>query len=347
MYILSNYGIFTGMQQKFALIGCGRIAERHAENIIKNGILAAVCDIKPERATQLAKKFNAKPYYSLESLLQSEKELTVASICTPNGLHAVHAIQCLQAGLHVLCEKPLCIKTTDGEAMIETAKSVNKKLFVVKSTRFNPVAAQLKKIIDEGRLGKIFSFQLSCFWNRPAEYYHDTWKGTLELDGGTLYTQFSHYIDIMYWLFGEVKNVQGIRKNFAHEGLMEFEDSGVAAFEMQNGIIGSLNYSVNAFKKNMELSLTVIGEKGTVKIGGLYLNELKYQLIDNYIFNDPGMGNKANDYTFYTGSMSNHEKVYENLLLALNDDKHLSTTAVDGLKTISIIEKIYNECKLI
>ena len=143
------------MQHKFALIGCGTIAERHAENIAKSGILRAVCDVIPERADTMAKGFNAKPYYSLESLLQNEKELTVASICTPNGLHALHSIQCLQAGINVLCEKPLCIKTEDGQAMIEAAKSANKKLFVVKSTRFNPVVADFKKIIDEGRLGNL------------------------------------------------------------------------------------------------------------------------------------------------------------------------------------------------
>ena len=335
------------MQYSFALIGCGKIAERHAENIIKHGSLSAVCDIVPERANSLAQKFNARPYYSLQSLLENEKNLSLASICTPNGLHALHTIQCLKAGLHVLCEKPLCIKTEDGKAMIEAAKSANKKLFVVKSTRFNPVVANLKKIIDEGRLGSIYSFQLSRFWNRPAEYYQDTWKGTLELDGGTLYTQFSHYIDVMYWLFGDVKNVQGIRKNIAHEGLMEFEDCGVMAIAMQNGIIGTLNYSVNAFKKNMELSLTIIAEKGTIKIGGQYLNELQYQLIDDYIFHDPGKGNDANDYEFYKGSMSNHDKVYDNLILALNGDNHLSATANDGLKTIGIIEKIYKECKFI
>lgn len=335
------------MQYLFALIGCGKIAERHAENMIKHGSLSAVCDILPERANSLAQKFNAKPYYSLQNLLENERNLSLASICTPNGLHSSHAIRCMEAGLHVLCEKPLCIKTEDGKAMIEAAKSANKKLFVVKSTRFNPVVANLKKIIDEGRLGVIYSFQLSCFWNRPAEYYQDTWKGNLGLDGGTLYTQFSHYIDVMYWLFGDVKNVQGIRKNLAHEGLMEFEDCGVMALEMYTGVIGTLNYSVNTFKKNMELSLTVIAEKGTVKIGGQYLNELTYQLIDDYTFDDPGTGNDANDYKFYRGSMSNHDKVYDNLLLALNDDNHLSATASDGLKTIGIIEKIYKECKLI
>lgn len=335
------------MQLNFAIIGCGKIAERHAENIVKNASLKAVCDIIPESADALAKKYNATPYYSLKSLLQNEQTLNVASICTPNGLHARHSIQCLQAGLNVLCEKPLCIKSEDGKAMIDASISANKKLFVVKSTRFNPVVAGLKKIIDENRLGKIYSFQLSCFWNRPPQYYHNTWKGTLEFDGGTLYTQFSHYIDVMYWLFGDVKNVQGIRKNLAHKGLIEFEDCGIVSVEMQNGIIGSLNYSVNTYQKNMELSMIIIAEKGTVKIGGQYLNELNYQLIDHYNFADPGKGNDANDYKFYKGSMSNHDKVYENLLLALNDEDHLSATAEDGLKTIGIIEKIYKECKLV
>lgn len=335
------------MQQRFALIGCGKIASRHAENIVTSGILQAVCDIEPERASLLGKQFNARPYFSVESLLENEKELTAASICTPNGLHARHAIQCLRQGLNVLCEKPLCIKTEDGEAMIEAAGAAEKQLFVVKSTRFNPVVAELKKIIDDGRLGNIYSFQLSCFWNRPPEYYHNSWKGTLALDGGTLFTQFSHYIDVMYWLFGEVKSIQGVRKNFAHLQVTEFEDSGVVALEMQNGIIGSLNYSVNAFKKNMELSLAVIAEKGTVKIGGEYLNELNYQLISDYVFRDPGGGNEANDYQFYKGSMSNHEKVYEHLLLALDGRDNLSATAGDALKTIHIIERIYNECRFI
>ena len=151
----------------------------------------------------------------------------------------------------------------------------------------------------------------------------------------------------MYWLFGDVKNIQGIRKNFAHKKLTEFEDCGVLALEMHNGIIGTLNYSINAFKKNMEVSLIIIAEKGTVKIAGQYLNERNYQLVDNYIFEEPGTGNDANDYEFYRGSMSNHDKVYENLLLALNDNNHLFTTAIDGLKTIGIIEKIYKECKFI
>lgn len=331
---------------QFALIGCGRIAERHAENIIKHAKLTAVCDIVNIRADDVAKKYNAKAYYSLDDLLLNEKHLDAASICTPNGLHAIHSIQCLHEGINVLCEKPLCIKTSDGEAMIAAAEKANKKLFVVKSSRYNPSVIQLKKIMEEGRLGNIYSFQISCFWNRPAEYYYNTWKGTLALDGGTLFTQFSHYIDVLYWLLGDVKNVQGIRKNKAHKGIIEFEDCGAVAMEMDNGVIGTLNYSVNTFLKNMEVSFTLIGEKGTIKIGGEYMNEINYQVIEGFDFIPDVQNNLPNDYGFYKGSMSNHNKVYENLLLALKDDAHSFTTALDGLKTVSIIEKIYKECKL-
>ncbi len=332
---------------EFAIVGCGRIAERHAENINRIAKLTAVCDVVKSRADDLAKKYNAKAYYNITDLLSNQKKLDVASVCTPNGLHAAHSIQCLHAGINVLCEKPLCIKTEDGNEMIAAAEKAKKKLFVVKSTRYNPALIQMKKLLEEGRLGSVYSFQLSCFWNRPSAYYYNTWKGSLQMDGGTLYTQFSHYIDVMYWLFGDVKVVQGIRKNYAHKQLIEFEDSGVVALEMQNGIMGTLNYSVNTFIKNMEVSLTVIAEKGTIKLGGEYMNEINYQLIEGLDFIEVSKSQEANDYGFYKGSMSNHDKVYENLLLALKDEKHLFTTAVEGLKTVSIIEKIYRECRLI
>ena len=326
--------------QQFAVIGCGRIAERHAENIIKAGTLCAVCDIIPQRADELAKKFNAKSYYSLAGMLQQENKLTVAVVCTPNGLHASHTIQCLQAGLHVLCEKPLCIKSEDGKAMIGAAQKAGKHLFVVKQNRFNPPVIEVKKLCDENKLGNIISFQINCFWNRPKEYYDNSWKGTQELDGGTLYTQFSHFIDLLYWLLGDVKNVRVLTKNFLHP-YIDFEDTGAVIFEMESGAIGTLNYTVNSFEKNMEGSFTLFGDKGTVKIGGQYLNELEYQAIENYKIGPLPSLKPANNYGFYQGSMSNHDKVYENLFKALANNGHEMTNAEDGLKTVQIIEKIY------
>jgi UDP-N-acetyl-2-amino-2-deoxyglucuronate dehydrogenase len=326
--------------QEFAIIGCGKIAERHAENIIKNGLLSAVCDVEPQRADELAKKFKARPYYSLAGMLQNENKLTVAIICTPNGLHAAHTIQCLNAGLHVLCEKPLCIKSEDGETMIEAAQKAGRYLFVVKQNRFNPPVIELKKLCDEERLGKITSFQINCFWNRPEQYYQNSWRGTKDLDGGALYTQFSHFIDLLYWILGDVKNVKAITKNFLHP-YIEFEDTGAVIFEMESGAIGTLNYTVNSFAKNMEGSFTLFGNKGTVKIGGQYLNELEYQAIENYEIKALPSSKPANNYGFYEGSMSNHNKVYENLFKALENSSHEMTNAEDGLKTVEIIEKIY------
>jgi len=326
--------------QQFALIGCGKISERHAENIIMKGILSAVCDVIPLRADELAKKFNARAYYSLESLLEHENELTVAAICTPNGLHATHTIQCLQAGLHVLCEKPLCIKSEDGKAMIEAARKAKRYLFVVKQNRFNPPVVEVKKLFDENRLGNIMSFQINCFWNRPPEYYKNTWRGSKELDGGTLYTQFSHFIDLLYWVLGDVKNVKVLTRNFSHPSI-EFEDTGAVIFEMESGAIGTLNYTVNSLEKNMEGSFTLFGDKGTVKIGGQYLNELEYEVIENYKTKSLPSLKQANNYGFYQGSMSNHDKVYVNLFKALENKGHEMANAEDGLKTVEIIEKIY------
>lgn len=327
------------MKPSFAIIGCGRIAQRHAEQISRLGILAAVCDIIPEKAIELATRYKAKAYLSIEAMLSAETALAVVSICTPNGLHALHAIKALEAGCHVLCEKPLCINVADGKKMIDAAEKAGKKLLVVKQNRYNPPVAFLKELIRSGKLGKIFSFQMNCFWNRPTEYYTG-WKGSKELDGGTLFTQFSHFIDLLYWFLGDVEVVKNINKNFAHPSI-EFEDTGVVLFEMTSGAIGSLNYTVNSFNKNMEGSITVFAEHGTVKVGGQYLNELEYCEVAGVESPQLPKGNPANGYGFYQGSMSNHDKVYENLIAALQNDAHEFASAEEGLKTVEIIERIY------
>jgi UDP-N-acetyl-2-amino-2-deoxyglucuronate dehydrogenase len=326
---------------KFAIVGCGRIAQRHAEHISKRGILAAVCDVVPEKADALANQYAATPYYSLEEMIRNEKNINVVAICSPNGLHATHSIACLNAGFHVLCEKPMALSTRDCGEMIKIAERMNKRLFAIKQNRFNPPVEAVKRVIDEGRLGKIFSIQLSCFWNRNADYYHNSWKGTLDLDGGTLFTQFSHFIDLLYWMIGDVRNVNAYMNNYAHQDTIEFEDTGVVILEFQNGVIGTVNYTVNSYQKNMEGSLTIFGEKGTVKIGGQYLNELEYQNIEGYKIENLPEGNKANNYGNYQGSMSNHDKVYDNLIEVLQNNAAISTNSYEGLKTVELIEKIY------
>ena len=331
----------------FAIIGCGRIAQRHAEHINNNGKLVAVCDIDKERADALAEKYNAKAYYDVKNLLENEKDVSVVSICSPNGLHAKHSIQALKSGFHVLCEKPMAINVRDCGEMIKAAEKANKRLFAIKQNRFNPPVVAVKEAIDEGRLGKIFSIQLSCFWNRNPDYYANSWKGTKDLDGGTLYTQFSHFIDLLYWMIGDVKNAQAFMANYSHEDIIEFEDTGVIIVEFQNGAIGTINYTVNSYQKNMEGSLTIFGEKGTVKIGGQYLNELEYQNIEGFKIENLPEGAKANNYGNYMGSMSNHDKVYENLVAVLTTGASISTNAFEGLKTVEIIEKIYDKANVL
>ncbi len=329
----------------FAIIGCGRIAQRHAEHINNFGKLIAVCDIIKEKANSLAEKYNANAYESLVELLANENSVDVISICSPNGLHAEHSIKSLKAGFHVLCEKPMAINIEDCGEMIKAAEASNKRLFAIKQNRFNPPVAAVKKVLDEGRLGKIYSVQLSCFWNRNEDYYANSWKGTKDMDGGTLYTQFSHFIDLLYWLIGDVRDVEAFVGNFAHKGIIEFEDTGVVILKFQNGALGTINYTVNSFGKNMEGSLTIFGEKGTVKIGGQYLNELEYQNIEGYKIENLPEGNTANNYGNYQGSMSNHDKIYENLVNVLTNNAEIATNAFEGLKTVEIISKIYEKAK--
>jgi predicted dehydrogenase len=330
---------------KFAVVGCGRIGNRHAEHINKLGQLVAVCDIDKTKADALAEEFGAKVYYSINSLLSDNREMEVVAICTPNGLHAEHTIKSLKSGLHVLCEKPMALSVHDCGEMIKASEASNKRLFIVKQNRFNPPVTAVKQAIDDGHFGKIYSMQLTCFWNRNEEYYKNSWKGTKEFDGGTLYTQFSHFIDLLYWMIGDVRKVYAFTDNFAHKGIIEFEDTGVIACEFYNGVIGTINYTVNSYKKNMEGSLTIFGERGTVKIGGQYLNELEYQNFESFKIENLPAGNPPNNYGQYQGSMSNHDHVYKNVIDVLTNKGVIATNGFEGLKTVEIIDKIYTAAK--
>jgi predicted dehydrogenase len=325
---------------RFAIIGCGRIAQRHAEHIHHNGELVAVCDIIKEKATVLAAPYHCNAYTDITEMFSKEK-IDLVSICSPNGLHAKHTIAGLRAGCNVLCEKPMATSVRDCNEMIKEAATAQRRLFIVKQNRFNPPVAALKKIIEEGRLGKLLSVQLNCFWNRNEAYYANSWKGTKELDGGTLFTQFSHFIDLLYWMLGDVKEINAITSNSHHQGIIEFEDQGMVILQFENGVQGTINYSVNSYGKNMEGSIAVFGEKGTVKVGGQYLNELEYQQIEGYEIKDLPPGNPPNNYGQYTGSMSNHDKVYENVVEVLKGRASIAANSYEGMKTVEIIERIY------
>lgn len=326
---------------KFALIGCGRIANRHAVQIARTGRLIAACDIVKEKADNLAVRYDARPYYSAEEMIAAGTGADVICVCTPNGLHARHSVLALEAGYHVICEKPMAIHSVDCKKMITASGKSGKELFIIKQNRYNPPVSALKKLIDDGRLGKIYSIQLNCFWNRNHDYYQDSWHGTNDLDGGTLYTQFSHFIDLVIWLNGDIKKAGGFRANLSHQSIIDFEDTGAVSLEFANGSIGTLNYTVNSYQKNMEGSLTLFAENGTVKIGGEYLNKLEYQNIKDYNIPELPEGNQANQYGAYSGSMSNHDKVYDNVIDVLQHNAKATTSALEAMKTVESIEQIY------
>jgi UDP-N-acetyl-2-amino-2-deoxyglucuronate dehydrogenase len=330
---------------KFAIVGCGRIAQRHAEHIHIYGELVAVCDTVVDKANSLALKYTAMAYSSIDEMLQNEKEIDVVAVCTPNGLHAEHGIKILKSGFHAIIEKPMALSVYDCGEMIATAEKYNKRLFAIKQNRFNPPVAAVKQAIEDGRFGKIYSVQLSCFWNRNKEYYENSWKGTQDLDGGTLFTQFSHFVDLLYWLIGDVRRAFALTNNFAHKEIIDFEDTGAVALEFYNGAIGTINYTVNSYNKNMEGSLTIFAERGTVKIGGQYLNELEYQNIEGFEFKDLPEGKGPNNYGNYVGSMSNHDKIYQNLIDVLQKGDSIATNSFEALKTVEIIDKIYQSAK--
>jgi predicted dehydrogenase len=331
----------------FAVVGCGRAGERHAAQIGKFGRLLAACDVVPAAARSLSEAYNVDGFHCYEEMLKAVKgNVDVIAVCTPNGLHCEHSIKAFEAGFHVICEKPMALTIHDCGDMIKAAERANRRLFVVKQNRYNPPVAHLKKLIDTGILGRIFTVHLNCYWNRNEEYYRRSWKGTRDMDGGTLYTQFSHFIDLLYWLVGDVKEVMAFTDNYCHKSSIEFEDAGVAILRFYTGAIGSVNFTINSYQKNMEGSLTLFCENGTIKIGGQYLNEIEYQHVKGIEQTKLEVGRPANEYGYYQGSMSNHEDVYNNVHKVLTADGAIVTIAYEGLKTVEIIDKIYAAARL-
>ena len=329
---------FCNMKLNFAIIGCGRISQRHAEQINRVGNLVAVCDIDTLKSEFLANQFNAKSYTSVDNMLKCEPNIEIVSICSPNYLHKEHTILALNAGKDVLCEKPLAIKVSDAVEMIESAKANNKKLFVVKSSRYNDCIKILKEIIDNNKLGKIYSYNLNLVWNRPNSYFQNNWKGTIEKDGGILFTQFSHYIDALIWLLGDVDSFSGFRSNQSKKNI-EFEDTGAIALKMKSGVIGTMHYTINSFEKNQEISFNIIAENATIKIGGEFMNEIVYQKPNDTVNLENELSSNLNK------PMSNHQIIYDELMLAINDSPSSLPSASTALKCIQLIENIYKTIK--
>lgn len=338
------------MKTGIGIVGCGYIGNRHAKHINEQpqADLLGVYDIDESKSKQLKNQFpHVMIYSSIEDLVNDPK-IDVVSICTPNGNHFESAQIALQAGKHVIIEKPITLKSSDAQSLIDLARNKGKKIFVVKQNRYNAPVQALKKLIDDKKLGKVFMVVVNCYWNRNPEYYtRSNWKGKKDMDGGTLYTQFSHFIDIFYYLFGDIDHISGIVTNANHKGLIEFEDSGVFTFTFNSGAIGSLNYTTTSYERNMEGSITVFAEHATIKLGGQYLNKMEYQRTAGFdITNLPEEG-PANDYGYYQGSMSNHDKVIQNVVDTLNGRSEIMTSAEEGMKVVHIIERMYAAAKRI
>jgi hypothetical protein len=322
----------------FAVLGLGHIGQKHCIHISENpdATLIATADINSNLKFE-----NFENEINIHNLL-TNKHIDVVNICTPNGLHAQQAIQCLNAQKHVVIEKPIALSIADCEAIQEASDKNNKFVFCVMQNRFSPPSQWLKNLILSKTLGNIFSIQINCFWNRDDRYYtQNHWHGNMKLDGGPLFTQFSHFIDLLYWIFGEININHAQFENFNHKHSTQFEDSGIVTFSIISGGVGSINYSTSVFDKNFESSISIIGENGTVKLGGQYMNEISYCHINNYEMPSLEKSNPPNNYGNYQGSASNHPYVIQNVIETLNNNSKPHTQLSEGMAVVKIIEEIY------
>ncbi|MBL7728456.1 MAG: Gfo/Idh/MocA family oxidoreductase [Dinghuibacter sp.] len=328
---------------RFAVVGTGHIGKRHAAMIQNNSecALVALCDIKPKEGLKL-EPYPVPFYNNIDELLASGEAFDVVSIASPNGLHEEHALKAIRSGRHVVIEKPMALTKAGCERILYEALHHHKLVFCVMQNRYSPPSVWLKNILKENILGKIYLVQVNCYWNRDDRYYTpDTWHGTAALDGGTLFTQFSHFVDIMYWLFGDIQNIQARFADFNHRELTDFEDSGLISFDLVNGGMGVFNYSTSVWNNNLESSITIIAENGTVKVGGQYMNEVETCNIKNYTMPELPPSNPPNDYGAYKGSAANHHFIFENVVEVLKGRAPITTNAMEGLKVVDIIERIY------
>ncbi|MDR1645445.1 MAG: Gfo/Idh/MocA family oxidoreductase [Tannerellaceae bacterium] len=330
---------------QFAVAGCGHIGKRHAEMITRDAgaRLAALCDIRPSE--ELGVDDCDLPFFDdFADMLEAPLQIDVVNICTPNGLHAPMAIQALEAGYHVVIEKPMALSLTDAERVVYTALKHRKQAFCVMQNRYSPPSVWIKELISSGRLGDIYMVQLNCYWNRDERYYKPGgWHGDALLDGGTLFTQFSHFVDILYWLFGDITDIQARFADFNHAGLTAFEDSGMVNFRFVDGGFGSLCYSTSVWDKNMESSLMIVAQNGSVKIGGQYMDKVDYCHVKDYSLPNLPPTNPGNDYGAYKGSAQNHHYVIRNVVNVLSDSssESITTNALEGMKVVDIIQRIY------
>ncbi len=325
---------------RFALTGCGRIAANHFDAIEKhaeNAELVAVCDTDPIALKKAVARSGATGFRSHEELLE-KSQADIVVLATPSGLHSAQAIEAADRGLHVVTEKPMATRWRDGLDMVKACDQAGVRLFVVKQNRCNSTLQLLKRAIDQGRFGRIYTVAINVFWARPQQYYDSAkWRGTWEFDGGAFMNQASHYIDLLDWLVGPVESVMAYTGTLARN--IEVEDSGVAAVRWRNGALGTVNVTMLTYPQNFEGSITILGEKGTVRVGGVAVNE-----IHQWAFAEPHPDDaRVNDASYQTTSVYGfgHPTYYENVIATLRGQTEAETDGREGLKSLEILIALY------
>jgi len=325
----------------FAILGCGRISSHHIQAIADNGdraVVNAVCDIVPERAREASLAAGDVPWFTEYEEMLSKGGFDAVSICTPSGLHPEHGAMAAESGFHVVTEKPMGISLEPVDRMIETCERLGKRLFVVKQNRLNPTVRLLKQAVDKGRFGKICFAEVNVFWTRPQEYYDQApWRGTHKLDGGAFMNQASHYVDLIHWLVGDVDEVEAFKGTLDRD--IEMEDTGAAIFRFRNGAIGTFNVTMLVYPRNLEGSITIIGTRGTARIGGIALNSIEHWEFDGYEDEDRGI--MESNYTPPTVYGHGHRGYYDNVIDVLRGEGKPQTDGRSGRHSLELILAMY------
>jgi UDP-N-acetyl-2-amino-2-deoxyglucuronate dehydrogenase len=334
----------AGGEFKLALVGCGRISKNHFDALrkIEGLTIAAVCDIVPERAEAAGVQEGVAAFTSYEEMLQ-RAECDIVTVCTPSGLHAAQGALAARAGKHVITEKPMAITLGQADELVKACDDAGVFLFVVKQNRLNPPIQLLRRAVDKGRFGRIFMANTTVRWQRPQDYYDAApWRGTWEFDGGAIMNQASHYVDLIQWLVGPVESVMA--KTATQARRIEAEDSGVALLKFRSGALGVIEVNVLTYPRNLEGSITILGEKGSVKIGGTAVNRVEHWLFADYDDDDKLIDsantNPPNVYGF------GHEGYYRNVLAVLRGEAQPQTDGRAGRKSLELILGIYESAKI-
>ncbi|MBX3637287.1 MAG: Gfo/Idh/MocA family oxidoreductase [Rubrivivax sp.] len=329
---------------RFALVGCGRISGSHLDAIERHAgraELVAVCDPRPDALAAAVQRSGAPGYESLEQLL-ARSDADVVVLATPSGLHPRQAMAAARAGRHVLTEKPMATKWDEGMEMVRVCREAGVKLFVVKQNRLNATLQRLKQAIDGGRFGRIFMANVNVFWTRPQSYYDDApWRGRWDMDGGAFLNQASHYVDMVDWLIGPVDSVHAYTATLARD--IEAEDTGVMSLRLRKGGLASINVTMLTHRRNFEGSITVIGERGTVRIGGVAVNR-----IEHWDFDEPQPGDEqVFDASYQPASVYGfgHPLYYANVIDTLRGEAHAQVDGYEGLRSLEVVIAAYRSAR--